>query len=249
MSAWSGVPTQFWRMLEHPDFDSFDLSSLTLCLGRRAVPARAHPRAQREDPDRAAVERIRHERVDGRGHACCRERADVTHRESVGAPYPTIEIQIRDDDRTVLPEGEVGEICLRARGRLPGLLGRSRRHRRGARRRALVPQRRLRAHRRRRALARESHARPHPARRREHLPDGDRAPADRAPRHRRRRGHRRRRTAPSGRRSRRSSSCTRARRSNRRPCRSGWGSRWPAFKVPAYVEFRDSLAVHRRPAR
>ena len=30
MSAWSGVPTQFWRMLEHPDFDSFDLSSLTL---------------------------------------------------------------------------------------------------------------------------------------------------------------------------------------------------------------------------
>ena len=30
VSAWSGVPTQFWRMLEHPDFDSFDLSSLTL---------------------------------------------------------------------------------------------------------------------------------------------------------------------------------------------------------------------------
>ena len=31
----------------------------------------------------------------------------------MGAPYPTIEVQIRDDDRTVLPEGEVGEICLR----------------------------------------------------------------------------------------------------------------------------------------
>ena len=38
----------------------------------------------------------------------------VTHRESVGVRrIPTIEIQIRDDDRTVLPEGEVGEICLR----------------------------------------------------------------------------------------------------------------------------------------
>ena len=38
-----------------------------------------------------------------------------THRESVGAPYPTLEVQIRGegrDDRTVLPEGEVGEICL-----------------------------------------------------------------------------------------------------------------------------------------
>ena len=35
-----------------------------------------------------------------------------THRESVGAPYPTLEVQIRDDDRNVLAEGEVGEICL-----------------------------------------------------------------------------------------------------------------------------------------
>ena len=38
-------------------------------VGRRAVPARAHARAQREDPDRQPVERVRHERVDGRGHA------------------------------------------------------------------------------------------------------------------------------------------------------------------------------------
>ena len=30
VSAWSGVPTQFWRMLEHPDFESYDLSSLTM---------------------------------------------------------------------------------------------------------------------------------------------------------------------------------------------------------------------------
>jgi acyl-CoA synthetase (AMP-forming)/AMP-acid ligase II len=36
-----------------------------------------------------------------------------THRESVGAPYPTIEVQIRDDDRNVLGVGEVGEICMR----------------------------------------------------------------------------------------------------------------------------------------
>ena len=39
-----------------------------------------------------------------------------THRESVGAPYPTLEVQIRSgegrEDRNVLPEGEVGEICL-----------------------------------------------------------------------------------------------------------------------------------------
>ncbi len=36
----------------------------------------------------------------------------MSHRESVGAPYPTLAVQIRDDDRTVLPEGEVGEIAL-----------------------------------------------------------------------------------------------------------------------------------------
>ena len=36
-----------------------------------------------------------------------------THRESVGVPWPTMELQIRDDDRNALPEGEVGEICQR----------------------------------------------------------------------------------------------------------------------------------------
>ncbi len=69
VSAWSGVPTQFWRMLEHPDFESYDLSSSDHgVVGWRAVPSRAHARPEREDPHRQPVERVRHERVDGRGH-------------------------------------------------------------------------------------------------------------------------------------------------------------------------------------
>ncbi len=113
VSAWSGVPTQFWRMLEHPDFDSFDLSSLTLVSsGGAPFP----PELMRVLNERIPTAQLSNgygmSESMGAGTLLSGARY-ATHRESVGAPYPTIEIQIRDDDRTVLPEGEVGEICLR----------------------------------------------------------------------------------------------------------------------------------------
>ena len=113
VSAWSGVPTQFWRMLEHPDFDSFDLSSLTLVSsGGAPFP----PELMRVLNERIPTAQLSNgygmSESMGAGTLLSGARY-VTHRESVGAPYPTIEVQIRDDDRTVLPEGEVGEICLR----------------------------------------------------------------------------------------------------------------------------------------
>ena len=37
VTSWSGVPTHYWRMLEHPDFDSTDLSSL-LSVGSGGTP-------------------------------------------------------------------------------------------------------------------------------------------------------------------------------------------------------------------
>ena len=55
------------------------------------------------------------------------------HPDAVGAPTPAIDIQIRDDDGTVLGEGEVGEICIRAARRVPRLLGQPGRDRRGVR--------------------------------------------------------------------------------------------------------------------
>jgi acyl-CoA synthetase (AMP-forming)/AMP-acid ligase II len=113
VSSWSGVPTQFWRMLEHPDFDTFDLSALTLISSGGA-------------PFPPELMRVLNEKIptanlsNGYGMTECMGAGTLltgarysTHRESVGAPWPTMELQIRDDDRNVLGEGEVGEICQR----------------------------------------------------------------------------------------------------------------------------------------
>ena len=113
VSAWSGVPTQFWRMLEHPDFDSFDLSSLTLVSsGGAPFPPELMRVLNEKIPTAKLSNGYGMSESMGAGTLLSGARY-ATHRESVGAPYPTIEVQIRDDDRTVLPEGEVGEICLR----------------------------------------------------------------------------------------------------------------------------------------
>ena len=113
VSAWSGVPTQFWRMLEHPDFDAFDLSSLTLVSsGGAPFPPELMRVLNEKIPTAQLSNGYGMSESMGVGTLLSGARY-VTHRESVGAPYPTIEVQIRDDDRAVLPEGEVGEICLR----------------------------------------------------------------------------------------------------------------------------------------
>ena len=112
VSAWSGVPTQFWRMLEHPDFDSFDLSCLTMVSsGGAPYPPELMRVLNEKIPSANLSNGYGMSESMGAGTLLSGARY-FTHRESVGAPYPTLEVQIRDEDRNVLPEGEVGEICL-----------------------------------------------------------------------------------------------------------------------------------------
>jgi acyl-CoA synthetase (AMP-forming)/AMP-acid ligase II len=112
VSAWSGVPTQFWRMLEHPEFDSFDLSCLTLVSsGGAPFPPELMRVLNEKIPTAQLSNGYGMSESMGAGTLLSGARYH-THRESVGAPYPTLEVQVRDADRNVLPEGEVGEICL-----------------------------------------------------------------------------------------------------------------------------------------
>ncbi len=112
VSAWSGVPTQFWRMLDHPDFESFDLSCLTMVSsGGAPFPPELMRVLNEKIPTANLSNGYGMSESMGAGTLLSGQRY-FTHRESVGAPYPTLEVQIRDDDRTPLPDGEVGEICL-----------------------------------------------------------------------------------------------------------------------------------------
>jgi len=113
VSAWSGVPTQFWRMLDHPDFESFDLSCLTMVSsGGAPFPPELMRVLNEKIPTANLSNGYGMSESMGAGTLLSGARY-FTHRESVGAPYPTLEVQIRDEDRNVLPDGQVGEICLR----------------------------------------------------------------------------------------------------------------------------------------
>ncbi len=113
-AAWSVVPTQLWRLLEHPRFEEFDLSSLRRVGGGGST---FQPELWRQ-----VRERLPHVTRMGTGYGMTETCgagthqdgvAAVEHPEAVGAPVPGYSIAIRDPDGRLLGEGETGEIHLR----------------------------------------------------------------------------------------------------------------------------------------
>ena len=113
-TMWSVVPTQLWRLLEWPELDRYDLSSLERVAGGGSV----------WPPEllRALEERLPNvQRTVGYGMTettssgtSLKSAATFDHPDSIGQPGPTVEIQVRDPiSNDVLAEGGVGEICLR----------------------------------------------------------------------------------------------------------------------------------------
>lgn len=113
VGAWSGVPTQFWRLLEHPDFDSYDTSTVTTVGGGGAVysPELLRLIARKMPQARIGVGYGMSETL-GSGSRLGGVTME-THPASVGTVETMCEIEIRDEDGNVVPDGEVGEICIR----------------------------------------------------------------------------------------------------------------------------------------
>ncbi len=111
---WALVPTQLWRLLEHPDFDRYDLSSLRRVGGGGAT---FQPELWRR-----VAEKLPHLDRMGTGYGMTETcgagthqdgRAAVEHPDAVGAPVPGYSLSVRDPDGNVVAESEVGEIWLR----------------------------------------------------------------------------------------------------------------------------------------
>ena len=120
-TMWSVVPTQLWRLLDWPELDRYDLSSLQRVGGGASVWP---PELLRKVEERLPGV----QRTIGYGMtettSCgtsLRGSATFDHPDSIGQPGPTVEIQIRDPaGNGVLSGGEVGEICLRSAGTFLG---------------------------------------------------------------------------------------------------------------------------------
>jgi acyl-CoA synthetase (AMP-forming)/AMP-acid ligase II len=113
VSGWSCVPTQLWRLVEYPGLSAFDLSSVQTVGGGGAVYS--------PELFRTLAEKLPQARI-GCGYGMSETLGSgtrlggvlvTTHPASVGAVEPLAELQIRDEDGNPLPDGEVGEICIK----------------------------------------------------------------------------------------------------------------------------------------
>nr|MDT0666504.1 AMP-binding protein [Micromonospora sp. DSM 115978] len=114
VTQWSGVAAQFWRLVRHPDLDSYDLSSLrSMGCGGSVLP----PELVRVIGERLPGVSLNsgYGMTESTGLGTVLAEPDLSAcPDSVGAVSPTTEVQIRDaDGRTVLAEGEIGEIHVR----------------------------------------------------------------------------------------------------------------------------------------
>ena len=113
IQLWSGVPTQFWRMLQHPDFDRYDLSCVVAAGGGGANFA----------PDLVRLFQEKMPGVSLRNGYGMSESAGmgtvivgpmfVARPDAVGTANPATVVEIRGFDEELLEEGEIGEIHLK----------------------------------------------------------------------------------------------------------------------------------------
>ena len=121
------VPTMIYALLDHPDFDQYDLSSLeTVFYGASLMsPVRL----------KEAIERIGQVFFQFYGQAeapmtvCVMRRSEhdptnPARLASCGRPVPWVDVQLLDDANTPVPEGEPGEICVRGPLVMDGYLNR-----------------------------------------------------------------------------------------------------------------------------
>jgi acyl-CoA synthetase (AMP-forming)/AMP-acid ligase II len=117
-----GITTQLWRIIEHPDFESYDLSRVTSSGGGGSVFSPELQRTVREKiPTAAHAFNVGYGSTETGGLATMATNDMlVEHPDCVGRPLPTSAVAIFDDDGKPLPDGEVGHVCIRGPNVTPG---------------------------------------------------------------------------------------------------------------------------------
>ena len=112
------VPVQYQRLMEFPDFDRFDLSSLAL---KYCTSAPFSAELKREVLDRMPGGLVEIYSMTEGGVVCllaCHEFQDKLH--TVGRPTPGSELKVLDDDGNEVPTGTPGHLIGRSRTMMSG---------------------------------------------------------------------------------------------------------------------------------
>ena len=124
VTAMSGVPTMTRELIAHPDALTRDLSSLvTLSGGGAPVPPDLVARVAENDLPMQPSTGFGMTETCGLVTAISGP-AYVRRPTSCGRPIPTFEVRIVADDGTEVPQGSVGEFCVRGAGVIKGYLNR-----------------------------------------------------------------------------------------------------------------------------
>ena len=117
-----GITTQLWRIIEHPDFDQYDLSRISSSGGGGSVFSPELQRAIREKIPSAANSFSIGYGLTECGGLCtmANNQMLLDHPDCVGRALPTAGVAIIDDDGKPLPDGEVGNVCIRGPMVMPG---------------------------------------------------------------------------------------------------------------------------------
>ncbi|MGI9031678.1 MAG: class I adenylate-forming enzyme family protein [Ilumatobacteraceae bacterium] len=113
VTIFGGVPAMAWQVLEHPDFDRYDLSSVR-AIGYGGAPAA--PELVRR------LDAMFPGRTPSNGYGLTETSSVTTMNsgvdyqakpDSVGVPVPVCDLQVVDGDGQPRPNGEVGELWIR----------------------------------------------------------------------------------------------------------------------------------------
>jgi long-chain acyl-CoA synthetase len=108
-----GVPTMSWDMLEHPDFDKYDTSSLQ-SVGGGGAPAPAELVKRIEGNFSRGRPTIGYGMTETNAYGPGNSGDDyVSHPTSAGRVVPFVDLRVTDPDGNELPRGEIGEIWFR----------------------------------------------------------------------------------------------------------------------------------------
>jgi len=118
VTIFMGVPTMYAALLNHPDRESYDVSTLDLCVsGGSALPVEIL---------RGFDEAFGCKVLEGYGLSETSPVASFNHPDrerkpgSIGTPIEGVEMKVVDDEGNEVPQGDVGEIVIRGHNVMKG---------------------------------------------------------------------------------------------------------------------------------
>jgi len=116
-----GVPTMSLELIQHPDRDKYDLSTLVdIAGGGAARPAEHVERIAKALPGKSPAIGYGLTETNGVGAGNIRDNYRLRPNSTGRASKPLVEMEIFDDAMNALPQGDVGEVCIRSAANVRG---------------------------------------------------------------------------------------------------------------------------------